>query len=151
MNEELESTNAELQVVNNDLNARSGEIERLNTFLLAISGGLQLGAIVLDADLKVQVWNERAADLWGLRSDEVVGRPFFDQDIGLPTKDMRAMVRGVMRGEPQRDSIVLDATTRRGRRIRCRVTAHMVSNGVTFSGVVLMMEEVPDETSGAPD
>src|SRR5260370_16900824 len=89
MNEELESTNAELQTINTDLRLRTDEVNTLNTFLQAITGNIELGAVVLDSELRVQVWNERAADLWGLRADEVVGKPFFDLAIGLRLKDLR--------------------------------------------------------------
>src|SRR5712664_4657331 len=65
MNEELESTNTELQTINNDLQLRTAEVQRLNTLLLAVTGNIELGAAVLDKSYRVQLWNERAADLWG--------------------------------------------------------------------------------------
>src|SRR5205807_10336273 len=98
MNEELESTNSELQGMNSVLQERTEIANRLNTFMHAILGNIRLGAAVLDADLEVRVWNERAADLWGLKSEEVLGTSFFDLDIGLPTKELRTMVRSVLRG-----------------------------------------------------
>ena len=110
MNEELESTNAELQSINTDLRLRTDEVGRLNTFLRAITGSIELGAVVLDGDMRVQVWNERSADLWGLRSDEVIGQPFFDLDIGLPSKELRDMIRAVVRGNPTHDEANVQAT-----------------------------------------
>ena len=143
MNEELESTNAELQAINTDLRSRTDEVARLNTFLSAITGNIEVGAAVLDSDMNVQVWNERAADLWGLRSDEVVGKSFFDLDIGLPTKNIRDVARQVMRGTPLHETLVVDAVTRRGRQIRCRVLVHALSDGDRSTGVVVVMEEIP--------
>lgn len=145
MNEELESTNAELQSINTDLRLRTDEVQRLNTFLRAITGNIELGAIVLDGDMNVQVWNERAADLWGLRSDEVLGQPFFDLDIGLPAKDLRNMVKAVLRGKPAHDEATVEAVSRRGRRIAVRVIAYTLSDGQRSSGVVLVMEELKFE------
>jgi two-component system, chemotaxis family, CheB/CheR fusion protein len=142
MNEELESTNAELQTINTDLRVRTDEVARLNTFLLAVTGNIELGAAVLDGSLKIQVWNERAADLWGLRSDEVVGQPFFDLDIGLPVSELRGMIRGVMGGKPNHNESVVDATTRRGKKIQCRVVVYSLADGARPSGVVVVMEEV---------
>jgi two-component system CheB/CheR fusion protein len=142
MNEELESTNAELHGTNTDLRQNSEALNRLNTFLHAILGNIRLGAAVLDADLDVRVWNERAADLWGVRSDEVVGTPFFDLDIGLPTKELRVMIRSVLRGKPTHDEKEVDAMTRRGRRIRCRVAATTLAGRRRAGGVVLVMEEL---------
>jgi two-component system CheB/CheR fusion protein len=150
MNEELESTNAELQSINTDLRLRTDEVSKLNTFLRAVTGNIKLGAVVLDGDLNVQVWNERAADLWGLRSDEVVGQPFFDLDIGLPQKDLRNMIRAVLRGKPTHDEATVEALSRRGKSIRVRVVAYALSDGQRSSGVVLVMEELspPRATTG---
>jgi two-component system CheB/CheR fusion protein len=142
LNEELESTNSELQGINTELRQRTADADRLNTFMNAILGNIRLGAAVLDADLDVRVWNDRAADLWGVRSDEVVGQRFFDLDIGLPTKELRTMIRSVLRGKPTHDEAVTDAVTRRGRRIRCRVAATMLKGRGRAGGVVLVMEEL---------
>lgn len=142
MNEELESTNAELQAINTDLRLRTDEVARLNTFLRAITGNIDVGAAVIDTEMHVQVWNEMAADLWGLRSDEVVGKPFFDLDIGFPVEDIRTMVRAVMNGQPAHDSTVVEATNRRGRSIQLRVMVHALSDGERPTGVVVVMEDV---------
>jgi two-component system CheB/CheR fusion protein len=141
MNEELESTNAELNSINTELQQRTEIANRLNTFMHAIIGNIRLGAAVLDADLEVRVWNERAADLWGVRSDEALGVPFFDLDIGLPTKELRQMIRSVLRGKPSHDEKEVDALTRRGKRIRCRVSATALVGRGRAGGVVVVMEE----------
>jgi len=150
MNEELESTNAELHSINADLRVRTDEVGRLNTSLLAITGNIELGAVVLDPDMKVLVWNERAADLWGLRSDEVVGEGFFGLDIGLPSKELRTMIRSVLAGKPAHADMVIEAVTRRGRKIQCRVVANMLSAGEHPSGVVMLMEELKPSRRARP-
>jgi len=150
MNEELESTNAELQSINVDLRLRTDEINRLNTFLRAVTGNIELGAVVLDGDLKVQVWNERATDLWGLRSDEVVGQPFFDLDFGLPAKDLQGMIRSVSRGEPEHDEATVEALTRRGRTIPFKISAYALADGGQVGGVVVVMQELKPEKVSRP-
>ena len=142
MNEELESTNAELQGINTELHQRTEDANRLNTFMHAILGNIRLGAAVLDADLNVRVWNERAAELWGVRSDEVIGESLFDLDIGLPVKELRPMIRSVLRLKPSHDEKVVAAITRRGRRIRCRVAATALAARGRAGGVVLVMEDL---------
>ena len=148
MNEELESTNAELQTINTDLRARGDEIATLNALLEAITGNIEVGAVVLDADMRVRVWNERAADMWGLRSDEVLGRSFYALDMGLPANELESMISSVIVGDGAHQALTVEATTRRGRRIRCLVKAHMVSDGIRPRAAVLVMEElkvaVPD-------
>jgi two-component system CheB/CheR fusion protein len=143
-NEELETTNTELQAINNDLRQRTDEVSQLNTFLQAITGNIPMGAIVLDPSLTVKVWNDHAAEMWGLRSDEVAGKGFFDLDIGLPTKDLRAIVRAAMRGNPPQDEAVVKAVTRRGRQIRCRVMVANLDGSPQSAGVVLLVEELKD-------
>jgi len=142
LNEELESTNAELNSINSDLQLRTMEVERLNILLLAITGNIEVGAAVLDQGMRVQVWNERAADLWGVRSDEVLGNSFFDLDIGLPANQLTELIRQGAGGRALHGEIVVDAVTRKGRSIRCRVIAHTFGDGERPSGVVLVMEEL---------
>src|SRR5256885_11742417 len=142
LNEELESTNAELNSINTDLQLRTREVERLNTLLLAVTGNIEVGAAVLDGGMRVQLWNERAADLWGVRSEEVVGNSFFNLDIGLPAEQLRGLIRAGTGGRPLHDELVVKATTRKGREIRCRVIAHAIGDGDRSAGVVLVMEEL---------
>ncbi|TMC86185.1 MAG: PAS domain-containing protein [Chloroflexi bacterium] len=142
LNEELESTNAELESINTDLRLRTGEVERLNTLFLAITGNIEVGAAVLDGRFRVQVWNERAADLWGVRSDEVMGNSFFDLDIGLPADQLREMIQAGSGGRKRHGELIVVATTRKGRQIRCRVVAHTLGDGDKPTGVVLVMEEL---------
>lgn len=148
MNEELDSINAELQTVNNDLRVRNDEIATLNDLLEGITKNIEVGAVVLDADMRVRVWNERAADMWGLRSDEVIGHSFYALDIGLPAKELENMIRSVLSGNGAHQELSVKATTRRGKPIRCRVKAHVVADGQQPRAVVLVMEElkapVPD-------
>jgi two-component system CheB/CheR fusion protein len=94
------------------------------------------------------VWNERAADLWGVRSDEVVGKPFFDLDIGLPVTDLRPMIRSVLRAKPAHDEALVNAMTRRGRAIACRVTAYTLSDRDQAGGVVVVMEQQATKDGG---
>ncbi|TMC37613.1 MAG: PAS domain S-box protein [Chloroflexi bacterium] len=145
MNEELESTNAELNTINTDLRVRTDEVGTLNALLNAITANIEVGAVVLDGEMNVLVWNERAADMWGLRSDEVVGRSFYDLDIGLPAQELAQMIRSVLTGGGQHQERSVEALTRRGRRIRCRVRAHVIAEGDRPKAVVLVMEEIKVE------
>src|SRR5207253_247755 len=73
MNEELQSTNEELQTINEELRDRSEDYTRANSFLESILTGVRSAVIVVDRELHVLAWNNRAEDLWGLRGDEVRG------------------------------------------------------------------------------
>ncbi|MBO0684915.1 MAG: PAS domain-containing protein, partial [Candidatus Dormibacteraeota bacterium] len=144
MNEELESTNGELQAINTDLTSRTGELDRVNLFLQSILASIETGVAVLDDSLRVQLWNRRAEDLWGLRDAEVVGQAFLRLDIGLPVGELRALVTSGLEPDGALRDQLLEATNRRGKHIRCRVTASpLTAENGDVRGVVLLMAELP--------
>ena len=115
MNEELQSTNEELETINEELRQRSGELDRVNAFLESILLSLGVAVAVLDREQRIQIWNEQAEDLWGLRSDEVSGQHLLSLDIGLPVEKLRRPIRNALAGNTEGNEVVLDATNRRGR------------------------------------
>jgi two-component system CheB/CheR fusion protein len=141
MNEELQSTNEELRNLNDQLQVRGEELNDINGYFESVLTGLRAGVAVLDRDLRVRVWSEKAEDFWGLRSGEVRGQSFPDLDIGLPVQDLHDVLRQSLKGDGQRDQ-VLDGVNRRGKPIRCRlrVAPHAGPQGI--DGLILLMEEV---------
>ena len=149
MNEELQSTNEELETVNDELRLRSDERNQANVFLESILSSLRGGVAVVDAEFRVHVWNPQAADLWGLRGEEVRGKNILNLDIGLPVDQLRTSLRACLAGETTYEEAVLDARNRRGKRIRCRVTCTPMPNGPgPAAGAVLMMEDLEAATLG---
>ena len=145
MNEELESTNSELQAMNDELRRRTDEIDQVNSFMNSVMSSLELGVIVIDRHLRVQMWNNRSEELWGLRMSEAVGEPLVNLDIGLPVVETLALVKGTLAGDGTPGELAVDAVNRRGRHIRCRV----VSSTVTLDGgkgVVLLVEQLQKES-----
>src|SRR3954453_4505009 len=122
MNEELQSTNDELQAINDELQQRTQDVRRANAFLETILRSLDTGVIVVDRDLTVQAWNRRSEDMWGLRTEEVVGQHFLNPDIGLSPDSIRPIIRSAMAGEAH-DDLRLTAVNRRGRTVEVRVAA----------------------------
>ena len=149
MNEELESTNSELEAINNEVQQRSLQVDLANTFLQQIMANLRIGVAVLDKDLRIQLWNRRAEDLWGVRSDEVVGQPLLNQDIGLPMKETGQPLRDVVLGKVDFQEISVVATNRRGKRFSCRLQATLMADGAGARGVILLMEALPDTAEPA--
>lgn len=145
MNEELQSTNEELQTINNELSDRTTELNRSNTFLRSILGSLETGVVVIDTNFNILIWNYRVEDLWGLRTDEVLGNSLFGLDIGLPVDKLRIPLREVLSGRSQLQQLVLEATNRRGRTIQCYITCTPF-RGSEIEGVILMMADT--DTSG---
>ncbi|HXM57340.1 MAG TPA: CheR family methyltransferase [Candidatus Dormibacteraeota bacterium] len=142
-NEELETMNEELESTNSELRQRTDEVEEVNAFMESVLGGLQLGVMVVDADMRVKMWYGRSEDLWGLRASEVHEQPLMSLDIGLPVADVRNLVRSVLSDDGGTREMLVDATNRRGRGIRCRVVASVSSAADGDSpNVVLLVEEL---------
>jgi len=142
MNEQLQSSNEEMQEVNIELRRRTDEVNLANAFLGSILSSLHHVAVVLDREFSILMWNERASDLWGLRADEVRGRSLLGLDIGLPVERLRTPIRSLLNDDSAQREIILDAVTRRGRAIHCRVTCtRLLGLGDGIDGVILLMEE----------
>jgi two-component system CheB/CheR fusion protein len=142
MNEELQSTNEELQTINDELRNRSTELNSTNTFLAAIFTSLRNAVVVIDRECRVQVWSARAEDMWGLRPEEAQNSSFLNLDIGLPVAELRKPIRAVLSGANGHGEVELDATSRRGKPMRCRVTiSPLRQSDDSVGGAILLMEE----------
>ncbi|MEH1780608.1 MAG: CheR family methyltransferase [Nostoc sp.] len=141
MNEELQSTNEELQTINNELSERTTELNRTNIFLVSILKSLQTGIVVIDSSFNISIWNYMVEDLWGLRTDEVIGKSIFSLDIGLPVEQLRSPIRDSLSGKKQFQEMILDATNRRGRQIKCYLAITPLL-GIEMQGAVLMMVDI---------
>jgi len=144
INEELQSTNEELEATNEEMRQRTYELNNANAFLKSILGSLRAGVVVLDNHFNILTWNIWAEDLWGLRADEVQDQSFFSLDIGLPVDQLRSPLRNCLASESiTQESVVLDATNRRGRAIQCRVSYNLlIGLNQERRGVILLMEEL---------
>jgi two-component system CheB/CheR fusion protein len=142
MNEELQSTNEELETLNDELRIRTDDLNQVNVFLESILGSLEAAVVVLDAELRVQAWNERAEDLWGLRPAEVDEEHFLGLDIGLPVGELARPLRRVLADEePVR--VAVDAVNRRGRAITCEVDVRPLRGADgNARGLILLMTVV---------
>ncbi|MBE9010104.1 PAS domain-containing protein [Pseudanabaenaceae cyanobacterium LEGE 13415] len=149
MNEELQSTNEELQTVNAELQRRSEELNQSNSFLEWILRSLKGGVVVVDRDIRIQIWNHKAEDLWGIRSEEAIDQNFLNLDIGLPVEQLRQPIRECLLGLSETAiEVMLAAINRRGRSIDCYVTSTpLMSSEGSIQGVILLMEE---RSTGTP-
>jgi two-component system, chemotaxis family, CheB/CheR fusion protein len=141
MNEELHSTNDELHRVNIELHERSDALDSANLALEAILTSLQSAVIVLSSDLRVEVWNSHAEELWGIRSDEAVGEHLMKLDIGLPLDLLRQPMRETLSDPDHDGDLMVDAINRRGRQVRCRVrVTSLRRRDGTPTGLVLLLD-----------
>ena len=143
MNDELQSTNEELQTVNEELQRRTEELNQVNGFLQSILISLKGGVVVVSRNLNVLIWNHKAEDLWGLRSEEALGQNLLNFDIGLPVEQLRQPIRFCLSSETREASeVTLTAVNRRGRSMQCRVICTpLIGSQEQVEGVILVMEE----------
>jgi two-component system CheB/CheR fusion protein len=143
MTAELRSTNEELQTINDELRMRTGELDEVNDFLESMLISQRGGLVVIDRDLRISVWNDRSAELWGVRTDEAPGQHFLNLDIGLPVEDLRSAIKSLLAGESGAETVTLAATNRRGKEFQCQVTlSPLINRARSIRGVILLMEEL---------
>jgi two-component system CheB/CheR fusion protein len=96
----------------------------------------------VDKEFRVQVWNDRSTDLWGVRQDEAEGAHLLDLDVGFDVGQLRQPIREVLSGVTEYRELVLSGINRRGRPIQCRITIAPL-RGVDRkpNGAILLMEE----------
>ncbi|MDX1659882.1 MAG: CheR family methyltransferase [Nitriliruptorales bacterium] len=146
MNEELRSANDELASMNEALHERTQELDESNAYLRSILSSLGSAAVVVDRELTVRLWNDRATELWGLRPDEVAGVHFMNLEIGLPVTELREpMLSALHDGDRSDDGdpleLEIQARDRVGRAVRCQVRCSpLVSDGEDVRGVILLMD-----------
>jgi two-component system CheB/CheR fusion protein len=143
MNEELQSTNEELESLNDELRKRGMDLTRTNLFLSGILRSVPLGIVVMNDDLQIELWNDVAADMWGLRQDEVKGKHLLGLEIGLPVQQLRLPLIALRREPDQVSERTVQATNRRGRAINVRVIMASVGGkeAEAAHGVILLMQE----------
>ena len=141
MNEELHATNEELEGVNDELRKRGTDLSRSNVFLSGILRSVPLAVVVMNDDLQIELWNDVATEMWGLRQDEVKGKHFLGLDIGLPVQQLRQPLLALRHTPDKLSETILSATNRRGRAMNVRVLSASIGSKSDGHGVLLLMQE----------
>ena len=163
--EELETTNEELQSTNEELETMNEELQSMNDELNVSNEALREHQDEVEPAQRVHGLDPRAAwtpaspwstttcacwpgttaaeDLWGVRTDEVVGDHLFNLDIGLPLDTIRSAVRAQLDdASSAAASTVIDAVNRRGRSLQVRVTLTPVQGRAGEEPAVMLMMDV---------
>jgi two-component system CheB/CheR fusion protein len=133
--------------MNEELRHRTEEVNDVNSFLKTILSTIGLAVAVLDRNQRVQIWNGKARELWGVTPEEAEDEHLLSLDIGLPLDELRAQIRDTLTGKSAREEVVLDATNRRGKPFQCRVTFLPLggSDGDgAAAGLIMMMEALAE-------
>jgi two-component system, chemotaxis family, CheB/CheR fusion protein len=89
----------------------------------------------------VQVWNASSTDLWGLRPEEVEGKPLLSLDINFPLEKLRDSLKAALAGQEDMPEMTVDAVNRRGRSFTCWVRVlPLRSDGDTYGAILLMAD-----------
>ncbi|HEY7163759.1 MAG TPA: CheR family methyltransferase [Candidatus Binatia bacterium] len=144
MNEELHSSNEELRAMNDMLRQRTDDFDVYNGVMDSVLSGIRGALAVLDHERNVVFWNHTAEETWGLRFDEVKGTNFFELDIGLNVQMLREPVDACLAGGSPYNTQI-DATNRRGRSIRCRVSIQAGPISRSDRRHAIILTEVIDE------
>jgi len=142
MNEELESTNTELETINTEMQQRGTQLDHINAFMQEVLANVKTGVAVLDKDLRIQLWNNQAEDLWGVRASETVGQPLLSLDIGLPVSELVAPINEAIKSASGFREVTVSSTNRRGKRFMCRVQCSAMAVVDGGRGAILLMEAI---------
>jgi two-component system CheB/CheR fusion protein len=142
INEQLHTTNEELGEVNQELRKRGADLTRSNVFLSGILRTVPLGVVVMNDDLHVELWNDVAADMWGVRQTEVKGKHFLGLEIGLPVQQLRQPLLQLRHAPDTVSETIIQATNRHGRPMKVRVLCSSVGGAAAGGhGEILLMQE----------
>jgi two-component system CheB/CheR fusion protein len=142
INERLHTANEELGEVNQELRKRGIDLTRSKIFLTGILRSVPLGVVVMDESLHVELWNDVAADMWGVRQDDVKGKHFLGLEIGLPVHQLRQPLLSLRHAPDAVSETTIQATNRHGRPVKVRVLCSSVGGAAADAhGAILLMQE----------
>lgn len=143
MNQELQSTNKMLRSMNDQLSERTEELKDSRLLLESILVNIGSGIVVVDRELRVLIWSKKMQELWGLRPDEVQGQSIETLDIGLPVSELLEPLQQCLAGRLGARGLVVRATERRGKALRCRVSMSPLTSEGQVHAVVIRVDEEP--------
>jgi two-component system CheB/CheR fusion protein len=150
MNEELQSTNEELETLNDEMQRRTTALNDANAYLTSVLASLRSAVVVVDGEMRVQVWSPKMEQLWGVRAGEVTRLPLLELDIGLPLERIRPALAAVLDGREAFQEMAVDAVNRRGRSIRCLVgVSPLLALSGEIRGAVVLVDEVAEAAGPA--
>jgi PAS domain S-box-containing protein len=141
--EKLALLGAELDAAHQALVRGRNELDTARGLLRSILAGVPFGMCVVDSELMVQLWNDRAAEMWGVDPESAVGRSLIELDLGFPVATLEASLRACAGGEGNRH-VTVDAAGRDGRTLRCHfaVTELRHDPGVQWGAIVVTTEPI---------
>ena len=112
-NEELQSTNEELETTNEELQAGNSEFEAINLTLQekvnqlndykalqdSMLTSVEIGIIVLDRQLKIQLWNRWSETTWHIQTKNATALSFNTLDLGFSKTTLLEKIHQIHSGQ----------------------------------------------------
>ncbi len=127
------------------LSAAARERER---FIMSVVDRLQEGLVALDADGRVLAWNGALERRYGISSDEVVGKSFFDFFPNTAGAAWTERLHRLLRGEVETFTAeaVEHQSLRRGR-VVLNLKGSVLREGDRVVGAVLLVEDISERVA----
>ena len=119
--EMLASLGAELAITTRTLERERRELGASRGLLAALLSAVPFSIWVVDSGLVVQLWNDRASEIWGVDSETAVGRSLLDLDIEFPVAKLEASLRSAVERAEGNRYVTADASARDGRTFSCHI------------------------------
>lgn len=120
--EKLAALGVELSSANLALDRARTELAAARSVLTGIMTSVPFGIWVVDSELTIRLWNDRATEIWGLDSEAAVGRSLLELALGLPVRELEAPIRACLERGEGNHQVTVDAQRRDGRVFRCHLT-----------------------------
>jgi len=139
--EKLAMLGAELAFAHQALDRGKHELDNARALLASILSGVPFAICVIDIELTVQLWNDRAAEIWGVDPEAAVGRSLLELDLGFPVATLEASMRACVAGEGNRQ-VTAEGVRRDGRTFQCHVAVTELRHdrGVQWGAIVVTTE-----------
>jgi len=143
--EELQSSNEELITLNEELENRNDELALLNSDLSNLLTSIEVGVVMLDANMRIRRANTAAQRLLGLLPTDV-GRPVTDMKTTLVVDQLEQMIASVIDNLEMRETTVQD---RGGRWYSLRIRPYKSLDN-KIDGAVLVIIDVDQLRRAVP-
>jgi two-component system CheB/CheR fusion protein len=144
--EELQSTNEELTTVNDELRSRNMEVTQINSDLTNLLSSIDIAVIMIGGDLTIRRFTPKAKKFLGLISTDI-GRPLLNINPTMAIANLQAMVVQVM---AEFRILETELTDRVGVRYQLKVLPYRALDNKIDGAVITIVDIAPEQQSAAP-
>jgi two-component system CheB/CheR fusion protein len=134
--EELQSTNEELTTLNDEFEARNAELEQVNNDLHNLLASVNIPVIILTSDLRIRRFTVMAERMFKLIPGDI-GRPITDINLPLDIPDLGKQVHEVLESLAPKD---LELCDKQGRWWSMRIRAYKTMDHKIDGAVIALMD-----------